>query len=52
MGTLKFRQNDGVNFTLKAQSQVPCYDHMIIRTVVISTGGASYYVWTMINGQV
>jgi len=52
MGTLKFRQYDGVNFTLKAQSQVPCYDHMIIRTVVISTGGASDYVWTMINGQV
>ena len=50
MGTLSFWQSDGTNATLKAQSQVPCYDHMIIRTVVFPVGGSSDYVWTMING--
>ena len=47
MVMLNFWQSDGTNATLKASSQVPCYDHMEIRTVVFGN-----YVWTMINGLV
>ena len=52
MGTLSFWQSDGTNATLKAQSQVPCNDHMEIRTVVFSFGSGADFVWTMIDGLV
>ena len=52
MAGLSFWQSDGTNATLKASSQVPCYDHMQIRTVVITQPSGPAYVWTMINGLV